>query len=249
MGLRSHSSHALTRLLTSVFRSTATRDDKIGLICINTPLPQKQLESLWDVCQLRVACDGAANRLRPLQKTPDVIIGDFDSITQQTLEFYRDEGVEIVDLHEDKNSTDLEKAGRLCRRRGVDGLVIFGEFSGSEGRLDHTFGIINYLCKLERDKIPAAVIGRESYMCVLSVGKHELPVTSSDSSARCAVVPISGPTKIATEGLYWNFDGESQFSGLVSTSNKLDPHGNDKVIISCSEVTLWICGLPPSVRL
>jgi thiamine pyrophosphokinase len=38
------------------------------------------LTSLMEWCPYIVVCDGAYNRIKNLQITPDVVIGDFDSL-------------------------------------------------------------------------------------------------------------------------------------------------------------------------
>jgi len=129
----------------------------------------------------------------------------------------------------------------VCEKHEVDSLVMLGEYAGVEGRLDHTFGIINSLCHLAKKDVPHMVVGQQSYMCALGKGEHVLPVTSKDDTIRCGVIPILGPTKCTTKGLKWNLQNqEMRFLGRTSTSNMLDSEGNDEVYLSCSDTVLWV---------
>jgi len=182
---------------------------------------------------VRIACDGAADRLLDMKRIPDRIIGDMDSISAHTLDVCRKHDVDIR-YQSDQNSTDLEKAGSTCS----ESLVVLGEYAGFDGRLDHTFGIINYFAKCARNDVAACILGNASAMCVLPPGKHELPVPSD--RVRCGIIPLEGRTRIQTRGLRWNLDGESQFSRIVSTSNMVSP-GEESVDVICDNMCLWVC--------
>ena len=180
-----------------------------ALILLNTEQDPDLLLACWPLAQkLRICADGAADQLRRLRRPegpaapsaslpstsppshyetgltslkPDVIIGDLDSVTSETLEFYcpgwaasssssfsssstnnssgggtvgRGAGgggaasVEVIDASADQDSTDLDKALDLAASRGCSTAVVVGGFDGSgsrDGRLDHTFGIVQSL--------------------------------------------------------------------------------------------------------
>lgn len=86
-------------------------------IILNCPLPASS-ENLIHQAKTVIACDGGANHLRKeLPNTPlDVIIGDMDSATEDTINFFTSKAAEtghtcvVIDLHEDQDSTDLQKA-------------------------------------------------------------------------------------------------------------------------------------------
>jgi len=57
-----------------------------------------------------IAVDGGANELRRRGIIPNVIIGDMDSISQSTLNYFKDKGVKVVTYPHEKDETDLELA-------------------------------------------------------------------------------------------------------------------------------------------
>ena len=84
----------------------------------------------------RVCADGGTNRIFELlrnpspeiaqsavespghkESNPDFIIGDFDSLSPSVRAHYEALGVPCVDLHDDQDSTDLDKCLVHVRRR------------------------------------------------------------------------------------------------------------------------------------
>jgi len=82
---------------------------------------------------LFVAADGGALLLEGIGFLPDVIIGDFDSLTKAQYQRYEKMGVKIIKYPVGKNETDGELALQYCQERGFNNIIIIG-FAG--GRLD-----------------------------------------------------------------------------------------------------------------
>lgn len=69
---------------------------------------------------------------------PDVIVGDFDSVGSEALEFFL--GQEQMDVHRlnpEKDDTDTEYALRFAIGRGATKITVLG---GTGSRLDHVIG-------------------------------------------------------------------------------------------------------------
>lgn len=82
---------------------------------------------------LFIAADGGVLLFEQLGITPDVLIGDFDSIKENQLIFYRNKDVKIVKYPVKKDETDGELAIKYCLENGFDNIVIIG---AQGGRLD-----------------------------------------------------------------------------------------------------------------
>ena len=67
---------------------------------------------------LRIAADGGYAAVRALGLRPEVLIGDFDSLSGEALAAATAEGVEIVRLPVRKDETDAEAAVALALARG-----------------------------------------------------------------------------------------------------------------------------------
>lgn len=90
-----------------------------------------------------IAVDGGMERLYQTHIQPDIIVGDFDSVNPDTLEFFRNqEQIDICMLEPEKNDTDTEFAIREAIQRGAEDIAIIGA-TGS--RLDHALSNITLL--------------------------------------------------------------------------------------------------------
>ncbi|XP_045522296.1 thiamin pyrophosphokinase 1 isoform X5 [Pieris brassicae] len=95
---------------------------KYAVVILNRPITQKQdfVKCLWNNATVRVTVDGGtthwnnfykslANEDNKNIKLPDLITGDFDSITQDVLQEFKKKGCEAVHTP-DQNFTDFTKA-------------------------------------------------------------------------------------------------------------------------------------------
>lgn len=90
-----------------------------------------------------MAADSGMDFLYRNHLTPDIIVGDFDSVDHDALDFFReDKRIEFCRLDPVKDDTDTEYAIRDALSRGITQLTILG---GTGSRLDHVFGNISLL--------------------------------------------------------------------------------------------------------
>lgn len=85
-----------------------------------------------------IAVDSGMDFLYKNKMLPDVIVGDFDSVTTEALEYFREQPqIEICVLTPEKDDTDTEHAIRYAIEKGANDITIIG---GTGTRLDHVFG-------------------------------------------------------------------------------------------------------------
>lgn len=90
-----------------------------------------------------MAADSGMDFLYRNHLTPDIIVGDFDSVDHDALDFFReDKRIEFCRLDPVKDDTDTEYAIRDALSRGITQLTIIG---GTGSRLDHVLGNISLL--------------------------------------------------------------------------------------------------------
>ncbi|KAH9635625.1 hypothetical protein HF086_009972 [Spodoptera exigua] len=93
-----------------------------GILILNRPIPQNPefIKRLWNKAAVRMTVDGGTKQwdkfiasleddLKKNIKDPDLISGDFDSITDEILEKYKNKGCKIIHTP-DQNYTDFTKA-------------------------------------------------------------------------------------------------------------------------------------------
>ena len=91
-----------------------------------------RVKKILSSAELIICADGGANHARRLGITPDIILGDLDSMTSSTRRYFK----RIPQLFiEDQHSTDLEKAIDYCIQRNVKTVDILG---ATGDRIDHT---------------------------------------------------------------------------------------------------------------
>lgn len=90
-----------------------------------------------------IAADSGMNFLKRINKKPDIIIGDFDSVSNEAYEWFKSQtGIEWQQLNPMKDDTDTEFAVRLAMEKGVSQITLLGA-TGS--RLDHLLGNMELL--------------------------------------------------------------------------------------------------------
>jgi thiamine pyrophosphokinase len=157
-----------------------------------------------------ICADGGANSARKINVLPDYIIGDLDSISKNTLNYFS-ENSEIFKIT-GQNDTDVEKCIKFAIKRKLNDIVLLGV---TGNRLDHTFcnlGIVLKFFALARIRI----IAEDSLLAPYS-GIVNLPTCSGES---ISLYGINSKTRISSEGLYYPLKNISlPFGVKESTSN------------------------------
>jgi len=156
-----------------------------------------------------VCADGGANSAAVFGATPDIIVGDLDSITRGTTRRFK--RVKILRMP-DQNSTDLEKALSYVLGKGYREVVVLG---GTGGRLDHLAGNLSALGKFSRR---AAIRFVDDEGVLQAVGREF--VLEAPRGTTVSLIPLSACTGIKTSGLKWELKNESlELGKRESTSN------------------------------
>ena len=91
-----------------------------------------------------IACDGGIDHCRKDNIVPDIMVGDFDSATNENYMYFKNMGVEEIKFPTHKDMTDMEIGMDLALKYGADEIYIFG---GIGSRLDHSIGNVHLMCK------------------------------------------------------------------------------------------------------
>ena len=95
-----------------------------------------------------IAADSGYLNAKKLGFSPDLLVGDFDSLGKANLP----DGVERLELPAEKDVTDTQVAIEAAIEKGADQIVIIG---GLDGRLDHTLSNLAILRMLSKRNIYA----------------------------------------------------------------------------------------------
>lgn len=90
-----------------------------------------RLRGLWEGARLRIAADGGARHAREqLGAAPHVVVGDLDSLDEETRGWLEQQPPEFIRYPRAKNETDLELALDLALERGAEHITVLGAFGG-----------------------------------------------------------------------------------------------------------------------
>jgi len=183
---------------------------KRALILANGKPPSKRLFQQSFVSDDYFICaDGGANTAARFGYTPNLIIGDLDSIEKQTLMVFSK--VEVKKL-KDQNSTDLEKALKAAIQKKCEEIIVLG---ATGGRLDHAIGNLSALAKFSNKTQITFIDDIGIFTAVNHSIEFDLPIGTVIS-----LLPLSRCEGIVTKGLKWNLKNESlELSIRESTSN------------------------------
>jgi thiamine pyrophosphokinase len=159
-----------------------------------------RLQDLWQRADLRIAADGGARNARLfLERAPHIIIGDMDSVDEETRAWLELNSCEFIQHPRAKDETDLELALSLAQERGADEITILGAFGG---RVDHFLANVFLLTNSTRFKIVDAA----SEMWV-GTGNEAI---HGEQGNIVSLIPISERVRgITTNGLEYPLRGET----------------------------------------
>ena len=158
-----------------------------------------------------IAADGGANHLLKMGILPELVIGDLDSLDEDTLFQLTSAEVNIEQYSEDKDETDIELALRYAVELGPSAILIVGALGG---RLDQTLANLSILTDPLLPKIDIRLDDgvEEVFFCRATAEKWGQAEVQGRSGDAVSLIPWHGPVGgVATEGLQWPLYGETLY--------------------------------------
>ncbi len=158
-----------------------------------------------------ICADGGANSARKLGITPKYIVGDFDSITSTSLNYFRRKSA-IVQI-KNQDDTDVEKTLKYAIKKGYNDCVLLGVIGN---RLDHSICNLSIVLKFS-DRIRIRIIYEKS---LLSVEKDDVELKTFPGEI-ISIFSFDSKTKIQSKGLKYELQNISlPFGKKESESNE-----------------------------
>ncbi len=110
-----------------------------------------------------ICADGAARHLVNLGLTPSLLVGDFDSIALEDLEWMKERAVELRQFPAKKDFTDSELALEYALELKPNGITIIG---GIGSRWDHSLSNILFLDRLHGLGIKGRLIDAKGQLTI-----------------------------------------------------------------------------------
>ena len=162
------------------------------MLCHGEPPPEPLLDYWLDGADLFLCADGAGHPYTHLSRPPDVVIGDFDSLSGRVLAGRGGPRFLQVD---DSYTTDSEKALLYVCEEGFEEAVLLG---ATGWRLDHTLFNVQLLERFS-DRLRLCLSGYLSDCVRLGSGSHvswDLP-----AGTHFSLLPLAGDARgVTVEG-------------------------------------------------
>lgn len=169
-----------------------------------------------------ICADGGVDNAKKIGVIPNYIIGDLDSASKSSIEFFKDKSKIIKNDNQDK--TDLELALSLAETLNPSEILIIGAIGN---RIDHTLANIMCLDKIKTD-IKAEII---DYKNIIQLVKNRIEINGKKDDI-ISIVPITDVDNLCYTGLKWNVKSLYTKIGWFGISNRLT---DEKAVIDFSK--------------
>ena len=158
---------------------------------------------------LIIAADGGAEELRKRNVLPHVIIGDMDSISEETLDYFENMGAKIQIYPREKDETDLELAIIHAFKHGASEVEILN-WQGE--RVDMILAMIGLLSKYEN----VTAVSDSCEIGVLRTGENVLKAMPGET---WSFLPLCS-AQFKLVGFRYAFEGEMHIESPIGVSNE-----------------------------
>ncbi len=163
-----------------------------------------------------IAADGGARHCRALGLTPDVVIGDFDSLPPGEFEALPEQGAELHLYPRRKDKTDLELALRHAVKGGAQDLLVLGALGL---RWDQTLANLMLLTLPELASVRVRLADGNQQVTLIR-GREVIEGRIGDT---VSLIPLGGQARgVTTHGLEYPLaNGILPFGSTLGLSNTL----------------------------
>jgi thiamine pyrophosphokinase len=166
---------------------------------------------------LIICADGGSRHARTLGLTPDLIIGDLDSVDPQMLPKTGELKPEVISFPPTKDHSDLELAVEHAVKLKPEEILIIGALGGS--RVDHSLFNLMLLKIPLAAQIPARIMDQHQELLMI-MDRLEIEGQSGDY---LSLFPLTAAVEgVTTTGLKYPLDCETlKFASSRGLSNEL----------------------------
>ena len=177
-----------------------------------------------------ISADSGARHCKGFDVIPDLLVGDFDSVSDTDYRNLLSAGVEVAKFPAEKDMTDSELAIDIALEKGCKKVILLGALGT---RLDHSVSNLFLLKKL-LDRGAEGILADENNEARLTDSRIEL-VRKND--AFVTLLPVAGAAVgVTTQGLYYPLDNATlEVGSSWGVSNRFSA---EKAIVTVKQGTL-----------
>ncbi|PZN11898.1 MAG: thiamine diphosphokinase [Bacillota bacterium] len=186
---------------------------------LGAPELRAEAERLVATAAFCVAADGGLRLLRAVGRWPDVLVGDFDTLSRREVEEAEAAGVTVLRFPTAKDATDSELALDLVEERGGPRRVYL--IGGVGDRMDHTLANLMMAARLCLEGRDVTIIAASAHIAPL-VGPGRV-CFSGRPGQPVSLIPLTPClTGVTTEGLVYPLkEATLRFGTTLAVSNEL----------------------------
>ena len=169
-----------------------------------------------------IAVDSGVEHLFELSLDPNTLIGDLDSISENSLDKVKKNGVDIIAFNSNKDQTDFELA--LNYLEGVENSIIY-IIGGESGEIDHLLSIFLLIPSKSFFEIIIWVYGDKKI-----IFRQKLKLNVKKMS-KFSIIPLSDLSNLSIDGAEWNLENKNiQFGETTTLRNVAN---KDEINVNC----------------
>ena len=169
-----------------------------------------------------IAVDSGVEHLFKLSLDPNTLIGDLDSISKNSLDEVKKNGVKILAFNSNKDQTDFELA--LNYLKGVDKSKIY-IIGGESGEIDH---LISIFLLIPSKSFFENIIWLYGDKRIIFRQKLKLNVKKM---SKFSIIPITNLSNLSIDGAKWNLENKNiQFGETTTLRNVAN---KDEINVNC----------------
>jgi thiamine pyrophosphokinase len=211
---------------------------KILILANGEPPTQTLLARLQAEHDLFLAVDGAVRAAAERGIAPNLVTGDFDSISIEEAQrlFPNAEFIPTPDQYH----TDLEKAMQIARDRGAEAVTVAG---AAGRRIDHTLGNFSLLLRWRTSwpDLPVKFVADGSEVRAV-LGETTLETGIGDA---VSLLSLDGQARVSIDGVRWPLQDRPL---LVGVGGLLNEAIQPRVTIKAEGGVILVCHLNAALR-
>ncbi|MDP7066835.1 MAG: thiamine diphosphokinase [Acidimicrobiales bacterium] len=187
---------------------------------------------------LVIAVDSGYEHARSLGIKVDVVVGDLDSVTSETL-LTLDAQVAVEKHDTDKDESDLALALKFAQRVGAKHIDVI---TGGNGRLDHL--LVGSMLLASQENLNQSIVTHCGTSRMVALGPGKPLELDNLIGSWLSLIALEAEAKLSTTGLRWNLTPSAvfpPFSSLGLSNQILEKptidvqQGIFLAIVSCSD--------------
>ncbi len=193
-------------------------------------LSESEPSDIKDNFDLVLASDGGYITAKKMGFNIDVLLGDFDSITDEDLKEAKSKGISIISFPIEKDKTDGELAVDYAISMGSKEIIILGSF---KEELDHALGNLFLLFKIDKMRVKSKLLTRQYEIEIINSEKEYIDRVGKGFS----LIPVSETVEdLNIKGSKYNLKNVKVEMGQTLTLRNIITEKNAKVYFKKGKV-------------